>query len=162
MSFPTEFTRHRSSRDEINEELSVWIQDFRSKSKAGSKMSCSSRKASSIATQILISLSQPHAHLFCAKKDEKIRAVMIVDDRAYGYELRFIVSNILDPEARGAGTFLVDYLKGSLKVGKKIILTPENSRKFWLNSGFSENPIDPCTMVYPPCLPEVRKDFKRR
>jgi hypothetical protein len=106
--------------------------------------------AQSIASQSLESLKKGHAYVWAAERGGKIHAALIADQKGSHLIIRFLVANILDEEAKGAGTFLAKkFLEEAKKVSTLVRLTPENATKYWKNKiGFKEYPEDPTQLFF--------------
>jgi len=101
--------------------------------------------AQSIAGQSFTSLTtEKHAYVWAAEKGGVIHAALIADQKGPHLIIRFHAANILDKEAKGAGSFLAaHFLEESKKVATLVRLTPENASRYWrLKMGFVEYPED--------------------
>lgn len=113
-------------------------------------------QASKIAKKALESLSEPHGYLWSAQKNDTICAVLIADetvDHKGNKEIliRYLVSNVRNPTAKGTGTFLVSKLKDLAKKNlTAIVLVSDNADKYWKNQGFTINPNDPTQYRWQP------------
>lgn len=130
--------------------LENWKSEFENKSKH--KFECKNLKvAYSIINQSITSLNeQRHGHFWVAKRGEKVCSILIADDQKDEFVIRFLVANILDSEARGSGTFLVEtMLELANKTHKTVRTTPENSDKYWKNKmGFQPDQNNPVEYIY--------------
>lgn len=88
--------------------------------------------------------------MWAAERGGKIHAALIADQKGSHLIIRFLVANILDEEAKGAGTFLAKkFLEEAKKVSTLVRLTPENATKYWKNKiGFKEYPEDPTQLFF--------------
>ena len=150
MSAPLDFTYHYTTKETIASLASSWVSLFKKridKNPTDPKKPLVER-AHSIATQILSTLEERHAHLILAKKGETPCAILIVDDEDDYLKIRFLVSNVLNIEAKGSGTHLIRSLKTRFGATRILKLVPERSLKYWENLDFIINPKDRTTMIY--------------
>lgn len=149
------------NKQEIENIVMEWENNFSKKiyrleNKKANKAFNKTINAKSIAEQIISTVNQRHGYLLAAMKEGKCRAILIADDCTRGIFVRFLLSNILDPDSKGAGTFLIQNLLDRETESIKIFTTPQNSTKYWQRLGFRECEEDPTQMVHqtPPAEPE--------
>jgi hypothetical protein len=121
-----------TSNTEASEIVKSWKKTFPSR---GGSIDGKTQGAHSIATQMCEALQRNHALLWLAQSSETSAplALMIVDDLA-GREkkISFLLANVKNPDARGAGRFLVQELI-NWAVSKQFTLRTisENADRFW-------------------------------
>jgi hypothetical protein len=149
MSIDSSFNYEYTDKATISILASTWTSSFKKKidrNPGNPKISIIER-AHSITTQILKALSEPHAHLIIAKKGLIPCSILIADDEREHLTIRFLVTNVLNPDAKGSGTFLVTDLVNRLGKTKTLKLVPERSLKYWQKLNFKPNPLDGTTLI---------------
>lgn len=88
-------------------------------------------------------------------------ALLIGNDDKDGLIIRFLVANVLDQDAKGSGSFLVQkMLELAQKTDALVLTRPENSEKYWQNKmGFQPAPKDPTLLIH---VPVPQRESKRK
>ncbi|GGI88034.1 GNAT family N-acetyltransferase [Legionella impletisoli] len=113
------------------------------------------KNAESIAKQMIETLkSEKHGHIWVAVHEESKEScgVLIADDHKDGFIIRFLISNLLNKEAKGSGRFLVEELiKLADKRNLSIRTTSQSADKFWKKCpGFQLDQSNPTDYRYQP------------
>lgn len=116
--------------------------------------------AESIVSQMLDVLkTEKHGFLWLAKHPEthKTSAVLIANDLKNEIVIRFLVSNVLDKQSKGAGKFLVSEISKFANIRNRTIrTTSQNAKKFWENCpGFQFDHSNPPDFIHKPVKPDM-------
>ncbi|HAB98545.1 MAG TPA: hypothetical protein DCE71_01825 [Parachlamydiales bacterium] len=137
----------------IQAALASWKSKFEKRMKKSGESSMV-QAACSIASQSLESLrsNEKHGYLWVAQKDDEICAVLIGDDKGTNLIIRFLVADVLNPKAKGTGTFLANkMLEFAIENQRTVCTIAENADKFWKNKmGFKPNPKNSIEYIYEP------------
>jgi hypothetical protein len=150
MSTPSIFTREYRDKAAIEDLASAWAHLFKKridKNPTDPKTPLIER-AHSITTQILKVLNEPHAHLIIGFNERIPCSILIADDEGEYLKIRFLVTNVLNPDAKGSGSFLISDLITRFGKSKILKLVPERSLKYWKKLNFRPNPLDATTLIF--------------
>ncbi|MBL7479177.1 hypothetical protein [Legionella bononiensis] len=151
------FVLEKINADTLLEQLQKWNSVFSKKR----KMNKIENNAISIFNQIVESLNERHGYLWIAKRDEQLCAVLIGDDSKKGLIIRYLLSNVFDVQAKGAGAFLVREMQSFAdKKNLSIRTTSQNADAFWARSSFQLDADNPPDFIYKPSQIVLGQFFK--
>lgn len=143
------FIKQTIKTEDMGVILQKWYTQF-SKKKSDSK----TKNAASIASQMIKALTEKNGYLYMAKDDinGNPQALLIANDCKNGLIIRFVLSNVLCPEAKGSGKFLVqEMVSFAEKRDLAIRTTSQNADAFWKNCpGFKLDKNNPTDFIFIP------------
>jgi hypothetical protein len=152
MAAESNFNVSHPTKDVALAAVQVWSGSFRQKIgrlKNDSSQLRRIKSADSIARQTIDSLqTSRHGFILKAEKNDQPCALLVADETPKEIVIRFLVADVINPEAKGSGTLLVQKIvEIAQKTNRFVRTTPENSAKYWKNQGFSEDPLNAATYI---------------